>query len=181
MTFKELLLADLNRFRSLQGLPAINKGFASTLLKFLSPRLMPILLYRLSFSSYRCNLKIFAKLFSLLNFVIFGIEISPQIHIGPGLFFPHTQGTVIGARKIGANAIIFQQVTLGAKEVDMGFNAELRPEIGDNVTLGAGSKILGNIVINNDCTIGANSVVISSIPAGSVAVGSPARVINRQS
>ncbi|MGZ3769085.1 MAG: serine O-acetyltransferase EpsC [Bdellovibrio sp.] len=180
MRLKNLLILDLKRHRILQGRPN-NINTAEVFLQILSPRFLPVVLCRVSHSLYRHKLSPLAKLFSLVNFVLFGIEISPQIEIGPGLFFPHTQGTVIGARKIGANAIIFQQVTLGAKDLDMGFNLECRPEIGDNVTIGAGAKILGGVFIGNDAKIGANSVVLSDIPARSVCVGIPGRIVNSES
>jgi serine O-acetyltransferase len=86
---------------------------------------------------------------------------------------------VIGAWRIGSNVSIFQGVTLGAKELDMGFDCKLRPEVGDNVVLGAGSKILGGIRIGDNVTVGANSVVVDSVDAGSTVVGIPARSVSK--
>ena len=62
------------------------------------------------------------QLFTYLNILLFGIEVAPRCEIGPGIFFPHTSGTVIGARRVGANVTIYQGVTLGAKELDMRFD-----------------------------------------------------------
>jgi serine O-acetyltransferase len=118
-----------------------------------------------------------ANLFAYLNILLFGIEISPKCDIGAGIFFPHTSGTVIGASKIGENAIIFQGVTLGAKELDMGFDTTLRPELGDGVTIGAGAKILGSVRIGHNVVVGANSVVLESVSANSTVAGVPARVV----
>lgn len=146
-------------------------------LGLLSPRFTPVLLCRLAHSSHLLELSPVTKLFSFINFFLFGIEIASRCPIGPGLFFPHTQGTVIGAWSIGKNAIIFQGVTLGAKELDMAYNEQSRPKVADSVTIGAGAKVLGNVTLNDFCNVGANAVVLSSVVSGGVAVGVPARVI----
>lgn len=119
------------------------------------------------------------KLLTYLNIAIFGLEVSARCEIGPGIFFPHTSGTVIGATRIGSKVTVFQGVTLGAKELDMGFKASLRPEVGDNVMLGSGCKVLGGIKIGDDVTVGANSVVVESIQSNTTVVGVPARAIDR--
>jgi serine O-acetyltransferase len=74
---------------------------------------------------------------------------------------------------------IFQGVTLGARELDMGFDFRLRPEVGSNVVLGAGAKILGGVHIGDHATVGANSVVLDSVEAGSTVVGIPARQVSK--
>jgi serine O-acetyltransferase len=107
--------------------------------------------------------------------VIFGLEVSPRCEIGPGIFFPHPTGTVVGAWRIGSNVTLFQGVTLGARELDMGFDPKLRPSVGDNVVVGSGAKILGGIHIGDNAIVGANSVVVDSVEAGSTMVGIPAR------
>jgi serine O-acetyltransferase len=66
---------------------------------------------------------------------------------------------------------------LGAKELDMGFDPTLRPEVGNNVVLGAGSKILGPVQIADNVTVGANAVVLHSVEANTTVVGIPARKI----
>jgi serine O-acetyltransferase len=111
----------------------------------------------------------------MLNFFLFGIEIAVRCPIGPGLFLPHTQGTVIGAWRVGSDAIIFQGVTLGARELDFSYSEQSRPVIGDGVTIGAGAKVLGGIHVGEGARIGANSVVLHAIPAHALAVGAPAR------
>jgi serine O-acetyltransferase len=94
-----------------------------------------------------------------------------------GLYIPHPVGTVIGATKIGHNATILQGVTLGAKEIDISYLPANRPTIGDNVTIGAGAKVLGGIFIGDNVTIGANAVVTKSLPDHVVAAGVPAKII----
>jgi serine O-acetyltransferase len=120
------------------------------------------------------------EVMTYLNLVLFGLEVTPQCEIGPGIFFPHPSGTVIGAWRIGSNVTIFQGVTLGAKELDMRFDFRLRPEVGDNVVLGAGSKILGGIHIGDNATVGANSVVLDSVEAHGMVAGVPARIVSKQ-
>lgn len=141
----------------------------------MAPRFVPVLLCRLAHWFYLKGFSPVAKCVSLLNFFLFGIEIAVRCPIGPGLFFPHTQGTVIGSWEIGSNATIFQGVTLGAKEVDFSYVKEGRPSVGDDVIIGSGAKVLGGVLIGDRVRIGANSVVLSSIPPDTLAIGAPAR------
>lgn len=142
-----------------------------------SPRFLPILNCRLAHFFYLRRLGLVAKLISTLNFFLYGIEIAVRCPIGPGLFLPHTQGTVIGALRIGANATIYQGVTLGAREVDFAYGASSRPIIEDDVIIGSGAKVIGGVTLGQGARIGANAVVVKSIPAGALAVGVPASVV----
>jgi serine O-acetyltransferase len=126
------------------------------------------------------HLSLLAKLFSMLNVVVFGIEVSPQVRIGGGLFLPHTVGTVIGAASIGENCTILQGVTLGTIQPDMDFTLSKRPVIGDDVFIGAGAKVLGHLTVGDHAKIGANAVVLRDVPAYAVAVGVPATIAERQ-
>lgn len=171
------LIADLRRA---QKIKLSQHGEISSLrlcLGFFSPRFMPILLCRLAHWFYQIRLTPIAKLFSLLNFFLFGIEIAVRCPIGRGLYLPHTQGTVIGAQSIGKNATIFQGVTLGALEVDFAYTDSTRPTVANDVILGSGAKILGGIFLGDGSRVGANAVVLDSVPPGALAVGVPARVI----
>jgi serine O-acetyltransferase len=175
-TLRKLLIADVARHRQLFGDERPARG-VSAWLSMLSPRFLPNVLYRLSYQAQQAGIGPLAKIFSMLNVVIFGIEIATVCKIGPGLFFPHTHGTVIGAVSIGQNAVIYQGVTLGAKDLDFTYDAAHRPVVGDNVMFGAGSKVLGGIVLGNDVVVAANAVVLSSFPEGSVLGGIPAKII----
>jgi serine O-acetyltransferase len=115
----------------------------------------------------------------MINFVVFGLEIGLDCPIGPGLYFPHTSGTVIGAARIGSNAVIYHNVTIGAKTPDLSYNLELRPLIGNGVLLGAGSKILGGIILGDDVQVGANAVVLKSFESGCTIGGIPALIVKR--
>ncbi len=172
----EYLKADLCRAHQLLHPSKVKSGPILWLGMF-SPRFMPVLLCRLAYCLHLVRLNPLAKIISTLNFFLFGIEIAVRCPIGPGLFLPHTQGTVIGAWCIGANATIFQGVTLGAKEIDFSYSEGSRPALGAGVTIGSGAKVLGGCKISDNVRIGANSVVLSDIPENSLAVGAPARVI----
>lgn len=145
--------------------------------KIFSPRFLPVLIYRLSYQFHQKKWMLFARIFSVINVIFFGIEISPRCKIGPGLFFPHTQGTVLGAISIGDNAVIYHGVTLGAKDLDFTYDALHRPLIGNNVVIGAGAKVLGGIHVEDNVIIGANSVVTKSIASDQTMAGIPAKII----
>lgn len=93
--------------------------------------------------------------------------------IGPGLFIQHGFATIIATKSIGANCWINQQVTIGFS------NATDCPTIGDNVTINAGAKIIGNVTIGNNARIGAGAVVVKNVPANCTVVGNPARIVRR--
>jgi serine O-acetyltransferase len=170
------LAADLRRARVLFHGAADGVSGLRLWLGVLSPRFVPVLLCRVAYFFYCLKLPPVAKFFSLLNFFFFGIEIAVQCRVGKGLFLPHTQGTVIGAYSIGENATIFQGVTLGARELDFSFLESSRPSVGDDVTIGSGAKVLGGLTLGSGSRIGANAVVLESIPANVAAAGVPARI-----
>jgi serine O-acetyltransferase len=172
---KQLLYSDLARQAELEGKPAAPQTFGGLLRRLLHHRFLPIVLCRFSRAARLRKIPVLPELLTYLNIVLFALEVTPRCEIGPGIFFPHPAGTVVGAWRIGSNVTILQGVTLGAKIMDLGFDAKLRPEVGNNVLLGAGSKILGGIHIGDRVTVGANAVVVGSVEAGSTVVGIPAR------
>lgn len=176
---KQLLYSDLARQFELEGRHGRKLGLFRLLGRLLHPRFLPIVLCRLSRAAMLGRIPVLPGLLTYLNIVLFGLEVTPRCEIGPGIFLPHPSGTVIGAWRIGCNAIILQGVTLGSKRMDLRFERELRPEIGNHVTLGAGAKILGRISIGDNATVGANAVVVESVETGSTVVGIPARKISK--
>ncbi|MGH9785076.1 MAG: serine O-acetyltransferase [Terriglobia bacterium] len=107
-----------------------------------------------------------------------GIEIHPAAEIGTGFFIDHGMGVVIGeTAEIGNYVTLFQGVTLGGTGKERG---KRHPTLGNHVVVGAGSKILGGIRIGDNVKIGANSVVLKSVPANSTVIGVPARVIKME-
>jgi serine O-acetyltransferase len=174
-----LLKADAARQLHFAGEKGAQVGTLRLLRMLPSPRFVPVVLYRLSHWCGGHRLRPVGKIFSLMNFVIFGLEIGVDCEIGPGLYFPHTSGTVIGAQRIGANAVIYHNVTLGAKEPDLAYDPGKRPEVGDDVFLGSGAKILGGISLGHRSVVGANSVVLHSVPEGAVVAGIPAKIVKQ--
>ena len=107
-----------------------------------------------------------------------GIEIHPGAKIGRGVLIDHGMGVVIGeTAEVGDNCVIYQGVTLGGTGKDKG---KRHPTLGNNVMVGAGSKILGPFTVGDNSKIAANSVVLEAIPPNSTAVGSPARIVRRE-
>src|SRR3989338_5489722 len=107
-----------------------------------------------------------------------GVEIHPGAKIGPGIFIDHGMGVVIGeTSEIGRNVTLYQGVTLGGTGVERG---KRHPTLGDNVVVGAGAKILGNIRIGNGVKVGAGSVVVHSVPDHCTVVGVPAEIVRKE-
>jgi len=174
---KQLLYSDLARQYELEGRSNGSPTLFGFTCRLLHPRFLPIVLCRWSRWTMLKGIPVMPKLLTYLNIVMFGLEVSPRCEIGPGIFFPHTSGTVVGAPRIGSNVTIFHGVTLGAKELDQEFNPALRPTVGNNVVLGTGCKVLGGISVGYNVTVGANSVVVKSIRPNRTVAGIPAREI----
>lgn len=109
--------------------------------------------------------------------VVCGVTIGVSAKIGRRLVIEHSGAIVVhGHAVLGDDCIIRQGVTIGNRTMDRPLDA---PRIGNRVNIGAGAKILGAVQVGDDVEIGANAVVISDVPAGAVAVGVPARIIQR--
>ena len=176
-SLRQLLYSDLARQYELEGRRELRPNFWRLLARLFHYRFLPNVVYRISRSAMLAGVPLVPGLLTYLNLVLFGLEITPRCAVGPGVFFAHTSGTVIGAAQIGCNVTIFAGVNLGAKELDMTFDPALRPEVGDNVVLGAGCKVLGPIRIADNVTVGANSVVLHSVEANTTVAGVPARKV----
>lgn len=174
---KVLLYSDLARQYELEGRLGLRPNFGRFLLRLFHFRYLPNVICRSSRAAMLAGIPVLPKLLTYLNLVLFGLEVTPKCEIGPGIFFAHPVGCVIGAWRIGSNVLIFQGVGLGALHPDMGFNRELRCEIGDDVVLGAGCKVLGPYRIGNGAVVGANSVVMNSVESQRTVFGVPARVV----
>lgn len=107
-----------------------------------------------------------------------GIEIHPGAKIGTGFFIDHGMGVVIGeTAEVGDYVTLFQGVTLGGTGKERG---KRHPTLGNHVVVGAGAKILGGIRIGDNVKIGANSVVLKTVPPNSTVIGVPARIIKAE-
>lgn len=143
----------------------------------LYPGVKALGLYRLAHLFWQAEVPFVPRLISEIARFLTGIEIHPGAQIGARLVMDHGMGIVIGETAvIGNDVMLYQAVTLGGVSLEKG---KRHPTIGDRVVIGAGAKILGNIEIGDDCRVGANSVVLQDVPAGSTVVGIPAKIVNR--
>ena len=137
-----------------------------------------LLAYRLSHWLHAHGVPFIPRALSQLARWLTGIEIHPAARIGTGFFIDHGMGVVIGeTAEIGDYVTLFQGVTLGGTGKERG---KRHPTLGNHVVVGAGAKILGGIRIGDNVKIGANSVVLKSIPANSTVIGVPARVVKTE-
>jgi serine O-acetyltransferase len=133
--------------------------------------------YRIAHWLWQHNHKFSGRLLSQFVRGLTGVEIHPGASIGQGLFIDHGMGVVIGeTAEIGNDVTLFHGVTLGGTSLQKG---KRHPTLGDRVVVGAGAIILGAITIEEDTRIGANAVVVKSVPANSVVVGVPGQNIIR--
>ncbi len=133
--------------------------------------------HRLAHWLWRHRLRLLARWLSQLFRGLTGIEIHPGARIGPKFFIDHGMGVVIGeTAEVGASVTLYHGVTLGGTSLSKG---KRHPTLEDNVVVGAGAKILGAITIGANSRIGANAVVVKSVPPNSVVVGVPGQVVQR--
>ncbi|MCL9819550.1 serine O-acetyltransferase [Helicobacter colisuis] len=152
--------------------PAINSKIE---LFFNYPGLIALVHYRLAHKLHLKGFKILARILMGFTQWITNIDIHPACKIGHRVFIDHGIGVVIGeTAEVGNEVTIYQGVSLGGVSLE---KTKRHPTIEDNVVIGAGAKVLGNITIGANSKIGANSVVITSVPPNSTAVGIPAKVV----
>ena len=125
-------------------------------------------------------LRTLARVFELLSFLFYSNNIYASVTVGEGTsFYHHGLGCVInGKTVIGRNCNVFQNVTIGSRWKDGECQGE-SPVIGDNVLIGAGAVILGDIKVGNNVRIGANAVVIKDVPDNCTVVGNPASIYRK--
>ena len=144
---------------------------------FCYPGLHALIAHRFAHRLYKWHIVLIPRIISYITRIITGIEIHPGARIGRRCFIDHGEGIVIGETTIvGDDVLIYQQVTLGGTGKESG---KRHPTIGNNVILGAGAKVLGNITIGDFVRVGAGSVVIEDVPENSTVVGVPGRIVHR--
>jgi len=121
------------------------------------------------------NAKLPARFLAEIIRILTGVEIHPGAVLGSRVFIDHATGVVIGeTAEVGDDVTIYHGVTLGGTSLEA---VKRHPTVGNGVTIGAGAKVLGAILIGDDAQIGANSVVIKSVPPGAVVVGVPGQIV----
>ncbi len=140
-----------------------------------------MVVYRFGRWRYGVRLRLLRKLFSLLYKIAFklvqiitGVELPCEAVVGKNFRIDHFGGIIVsGYAVFGDDCIIRNGVTVGLRNEDK----PEAPRIGNNVSIGAGAKVLGPITIGDNVKIGANAVVIKDVPSNSIAVGVPAKVL----
>lgn len=141
----------------------------------LYPGVHALIWYRVSRFFWKIKFKFTARLIMNVTRASTGIEIHPAARIGKRLFIDHGMGVVIGETSvIGDDCTIYQGVTLGGTGKERN---KRHPTLGNNVVVGAGAKVLGNITVGNNVKIGANSVVLKDVPDNCTVVG-VGRIVN---
>jgi serine O-acetyltransferase len=136
-----------------------------------------IWMYRVNHWLWRHGFWTLARWLSQVARLATGIEIHPAAQLGRRVFIDHGMGVVIGETAIvGDDVTLYQGVTLGGTGKEKG---KRHPTIGNNVVIGAGAKVLGNIRVGDNCRVGAGSVVLRDVAHDSTVVGVPGHVIFR--
>ncbi|MDR7145207.1 serine O-acetyltransferase [Rhizobium sp. BE258] len=163
-------------------LELISEDFKTQREGLLSQGFWALFVYRLSHPRMKCRIPVVRQLWGLANLLMLkfievtcGISLPEAATVGRRLQIEHFGSIIIhGAAVIGDDCLIRHCVTLGNKSSDRPMEA---PRLGNNVNIGAGAKIIGNVLIGDFASIGANAVVTKDVPARSIAVGVPAKII----
>ncbi len=177
MRFSFSIFADLKKdFRAVFDKdPAAVNGLQVFLFY---PGFHAIVLHRIAHGLRGLGVPFLPRLIAFVSRALTGIEIHPAAKIGPGFFIDHGMGVVIGeTAEIGEGCLLYQGVTLGGTGKEKG---KRHPTLGSHVVVGAGAKVLGPITIGDYVKIGANSVVLKSVPEDSIVVGVPGRIVKRK-
>jgi serine O-acetyltransferase len=135
------------------------------------PGVQALLAHRVAHGLHGIGVPIVPRGMSLVSRTLTGIEIHPAAKIGQGFFIDHGAGVVIGeTAEIGDDVTLYQGVTLGGTGFATG---KRHPTLEDNVTVGAGAKLLGAITVGHGAKVGANTVVIQDVPPNTTVVGNP--------
>lgn len=145
---------------------------------FCYPGLHALILHRIAHKLNYWKIPLIPRMISNVSRFFTGIEIHPNARIGRRFFIDHGTGVVIGATTIiGDDVLLYQGVTLGGTGNEHG---KRHPTLGDNIVVGSGAKILGNINIGSNSRIGAGSVVIDDVPENSTVIGIPGRIVKQK-
>ena len=142
------------------------------------PGLHALILHRIAHKLRYWGIPVIPRMISYFSRILTGIEIHPGARIGRRFFIDHGMGVVIGETTyIGNDVLIYQGVTLGDTGKEHG---KRHPTLEDNVIVGAGAKVLGNLRIGKNSRIGAGSVVVDNVPDDCTVVGIPGRIVHQR-
>ncbi len=132
--------------------------------------------YRLAHWLWTRGFHFTARLVSQISRFLTGVEIHPGADLGRRVFVDHGMGVVIGeTAEVGDDVAMYHGVTLGGDDPRP---VKRHPTVGDRVTLGANSTLVGDITVGDDATVGAGAVVVEDVPPGATVVGNPAEVVD---
>ncbi|MCT4591885.1 MAG: serine O-acetyltransferase [Candidatus Gracilibacteria bacterium] len=158
--------------------PALRSGFLSFFEVFLYQGVYAIVLHRIAHFIWKLKIPFIPRFVSQVSRFLTQIEIHPGAKIGRRFFIDHGSGVVVGeTAEIGDDVLMYHQVTLGGTSLNTG---KRHPTIGNGVMIGAGAKLFGPLVVGDNSQIGGASVVTKNVPANSVVVGNPARIIKQK-
>jgi serine O-acetyltransferase len=141
------------------------------------PGLHAVWTHRITHKLWKSGFKLLARWLSQIARSLTGIEIHPGATIGHNFFIDHGMGVVIGeTAEVGDNVTLYHGVTLGGTSLN---KVKRHPTIEDHVVIGAGAKVLGDIIIGAHSRIGANAVVVKPSPPNSVIIGVPGQIVVR--
>jgi len=144
---------------------------------FCYPGLHAIWNHRVAHFLWKHHIRLLGRMMSHTARFVTGVEIHPGATIGRRFFIDHGMGVVIGeTSEIGDDVLLYQGVVLGGTTHE---KKKRHPTLGNNVVVGAGAILLGDIVIGDEARVGAGSVVVTSLEPRTTAVGVPARVVRR--
>jgi len=176
MKFADLVKSDVCRYLDKLGVEPSFSVLPVIRALIFCPGLQLAILIRLQavIGSFPLVGRFLRRALSYFISIYFSCDIDPNATFGPGIYFPHANGIVIGGEwDVGANVTILHRVTLGRHDIPNG-----RSVIGDNVFIGSGACVIGSLEIGEGAKIGSNAVVIKNIPPFATAVGVPARILN---
>lgn len=147
------------------------RGVSSAEVLALWPGVHALLAHRVAHALHEAQVPVVPRALAAASRAVTGIEIHPAAQVGAGLFIDHGLGVVVGeTARIGRDVTLYQGVTLGGTGFATG---KRHPTVGDEVVVGSGAKLLGPIEVGDRAKVGANSVVITDVPADSTVVGNP--------
>lgn len=171
-----LIGTDIKRYAEETGQ---NLSFFKKISIFFTPCVFSLTLYRISYYFFSNKHYLLARFFWSLNMILFSVDIVVSSEIGEAFYLPHPVGVALMA-KIGNHVTLFAQTGIAgrkAKDIGAGIGASV---IGDNVVLGAFSKIVGPVRIGNNVKVAPGSIVYKDVPDDVTVYGNPAKVITKQ-
>lgn len=166
-----------SNIRAIRNFDPAAKSYVEIVLCY--PGLHALWFHKLAHFLYCLKIPLLPRLINYISRMLTAIDIHPGARISNGVMIDHGQGVVIGQTAIvEEGCLIYQGVTLGGTGKETG---KRHPTLKKNVVVGAGAKVLGNIIVGENSRIGAGSVVMQNVPDGCTVVGIPGKIVRTNS